>query len=67
MCAFVCKGASVYARVFVCLRGMAGQRNASGSRLAEPSQWTSSFTLQGNSSLIRKEKERKKEMPKPNV
>lgn len=28
MCAVVCVGASVYACVFVCLCGMAGQRNA---------------------------------------
>lgn len=33
----------------------------SGSRLAEPSQWTGSFTLQGNSTLIWRERERERE------
>ncbi len=33
----------------------------SGSRLAEPSQWTGSFTLQGNSTLIRRERGRERE------
>ncbi len=33
----------------------------SGSRLAEPSQWTGSFTLQGNSTLIQRERERERE------
>lgn len=33
----------------------------SGSRLAEPSQWTGSFTLQGNSTPIRRERGRERE------
>lgn len=39
----------------------------SDSRLAEPSQWTSSFTLQGNSSLIQRERTREEETPGLNV
>lgn len=41
----------------------------SGSRLAELSQWAGSFTLQGNSTLIRREREKEteEEKPKPSV
>lgn len=38
----------------------------SGSRLAEPSQWAGSFTLQGNSTLMRRQREsRESEKPNP--
>lgn len=62
LCMYVCTG------VYVCVFVWHGwPEECSSSRLAEPSQWASSFTLQGNSTLIQRQKGSKRKRLKNQV
>lgn len=67
VCSCVC--AREYLCLCVCVFVWHGwSEECSGSRLAEPSQWAGSFTLQGNSTLMRRQREsRESEKPNPSV